>query len=841
MKRMPGLASRLCTVPVRGLLLTLALCQAAGPDARAASAPENTGTNAPPLLREALDGPMRDVEHIIFCTRSQYDDPHWYANIGYYCDDEQQKAYPGNGQPDVSKLYKWNLRTGELAVLLDPRGGCVRDPQVHYDAGKILFSYRKAGTDFFHLYEIGVDGAGLRQLTDGAFDDYEPTYLADGGIAFVSTRCKRWVNCWKTQVGVLHRCGSDGGDIRSISANTEHDNTPWPLPDGRLLFMRWEYVDRSQVEFHGLWTMNPDGTSPATYFGNMHPHTVMLGAKPIPGSDKVVACFSPGHGANEHAGIATVVSPKAGPDEPAFAKPLHQGRWTRDPYALSERCFLAARDNEIVLLDGSGAVEVLYRHAVEGGVHEPRPVVARPRERLIQPRTHPGPAVGRMILADVYLGRNLPGVARGEIKKLLILESLPKPVNFSGGPDLVSWLGTFTLERALGTVPVESDGSAYFEAPSDRQLFFVALDERDLAVKRMQSWCNVRPGEVVGCVGCHEPRTRAPANRKTSGLEAMARAPSRIEPFEGFPDVLDFTRDIQPILDRHCVSCHGYERREGGVILTGDLGPEWSHSYFTLFARLLVADGRNGLGNQPPRSIGSSASRLLRLAEGGHYDAKVSPREWRTLWLWIETGAPYAGTYAALRNEAQQAAASGAPGRVFAERLEVARQRCYTCHKPPSGREDPMELPFYPSAERMNRAKASRPTAVYERLVQENDPAARLSPHILLNFTRPEHSPLLLGPLAKTAGGFGSCGEVFRDTQDPDYRRLLGAIRLAREGIEAHQCFGTPTFRPNRQYIRELARFGVLPAAFDPARDPLDVFAADQAYWRSLWPSSGGH
>ncbi|HOC01270.1 MAG TPA: hypothetical protein PKM43_21280, partial [Verrucomicrobiota bacterium] len=103
------------------------------------------------------------------------------------------------------------------------------------------------------------------------------------------------------------------------------------------------------------------------------------------------------------------------------------------------------------------------------------------------------------------------------------------------------------------------------------------------------------------------------------------------------------------------------------------------------------------------------------------------------------------------------------------------------------------------------------------------------------------HSPLLLGPLAKTAGGFGSCGEVFRDTQDPDYRRLLGAIRLAREGIEAHQCFGTPTFRPNRQYIRELARFGVLPAAFDPARDPLDVFAADQAYWRSLWPSSGGH
>lgn len=805
---------------------------------RAADSPDRRDTEAPPLLRRALAGPMRDVQEIVFCMRSPYDDPHWYANIGYYCDDEQRKAYPGNGQPDISKLYRWNLRTGQLAVLLDAQGGCVRDPQVHYDAGKVLFSYRKAGTDFFHLYEIAVDGTGLRQLTDGPFDDYEPTYLADGDIAFVSTRCKRWVNCWKTQVGVIHRCAADGGQIRSISANTEHDNTPWPLPDGRLLYMRWEYVDRSQVEFHGLWTMNPDGTCPATYFGNMHPHTVMIDAKPVPGTDEVVASFSPGHGANEHAGIATVVSPKAGPDERAFARALHKGRFTKDPYALSPDCIVAARDNEIVLLDGSDAIEVLYRHAGEGGVHEPRPVHRRPRERLVQPRIHAGPAVGRMILTDVYRGRNLPGVQRGEIKKLLILESLPKPVNFSGGPDLVSWLGTFTLERALGTVPVEADGSAYFEAPSDRQFFFVALDEHDLSVKRMQSWCNVQPGEVLGCVGCHEPRTRAPGNRGAPTLEALRRPASRIERFEGYPDVLDFNRDVQPILDRHCVPCHAHERRDGGVILAGDLGPHWSHSYFTMFAHRLVADGRNGLGDQPPRSIGSAASRLLTLASGGHYEAKVSPEEWRTLWLWIETGAPYAGTYAALRNEAQETAGWTAPARVFAEGRQIAERRCYTCHKPPSDKEDPMELPFNADAERKSRAKLGRPTGVYERIVHENDPVARLSPNILLNFTRPEFSPLLLGPLAKSAGGFGSCGDVFRDTQDPDYRRLLEAIQRARAGLEALPRFATPGFRPNRQYLRELRRFGILPAEFDPARDPLDVFATDQAYWRSLWPDA---
>ena len=802
----------------------------------AATAPSNPkGAGPPPLLQQALAGPMKPVEDIIFCTRLKYDDGHWYANIGYYCDNEHKKAYTGNGRPDVGRLHKWNVRTGRLTILLDAQGGSIRDPQVHYDAQKILFSYRKAGTDFYHLYEIQVDGTGLRQLTAGEFDDYEPTYLPDGGIAFVSTRCKRWVNCWMTQVGVIYRCDADGRHIQLISANTEHDNTPWVLPDGRLLYMRWEYVDRSQVEFHGLWVMNPDGTGQTVYYGNMHPHIVMLDAKPIPGTGKVVASFSPGHGANEHAGIATVVSPEGGPDDKAFARPLHKGRLTKDPYALSEDCFLAARDNEIVLFDGSGAMAVIYTHPGEGGVHEPRPVLPRPREAVVQPRAWPAESAGRMILADAYIGRNLPGVQRGDIKKLLILESLPKQVNFSGGPDLVSWLGTFTLERVLGTVPVEADGSAHFEVPADRQVFFVALDEKDLSVKRMQSWCSVRPGEVISCVGCHEHRTQTPKNTRAAPLQALRRPASKIQPFEGFPDVLDFTRDVQPILDRHCVKCHGYEKREGHAILAGDLGPHWSHSFFSLFAHRLVADGRNGLGNQPPRTIGSSASRLLQKVDGSHHEVKVTPREWRTLWLWIESGATYAGTYAALRNEQAQGVAATAAYRVFREQAGVFQRRCQSCHKPADPNEA-MPLPHQYEYERKIRAnQRQRPRAVYERIIYENDPVARFSPNILLNFTRPLRSPLLLGPLARSAGGFGSCGEVFNDTQDPDYQVLLSAIQRVKADLDAEPRFATPGFKPNPQYVREMKKYGILPPAFDLAQDSLDVFATDQQYWQSLW------
>ncbi len=818
-------------------LVTLATSALAAPTAGPANlAP----APARPLLQKALAGPLAQVEDIIYCTRARYDDGHWYANIAYYCDNERKKAYAGNGQPDVGKLLKWNLRADRLTVLLDAQGGSIRDPVVHCDARKILFSYRKAGTEFYHLYEINVDGTGLKQLTTGEFDDYEPTYLPDGGIVFVSTRCKRWVNCWMTQVGVMHRCLGDGSRIEPISANTEHDNTPWVLPDGRLLYMRWEYVDRSQVEYHGLWTLNPDGTGQSVFFGNMHSFIVMLDAKPVPGSQKIVASFSPGHGVNEHAGIATLVSPEAGPDNQAFAVPLHKGRLTKDPFPLAEDCVLAARDNEMVLLDGKREPEVIHRHSGPGSLNEPRPVMPRPRERIIQPRTNPTQAVGQMVLADVYTGRNLAGVKRGEIKKLLILESLPKQVNFSGGPDLVSWLGTFTLERVLGTVPVEPDGSAYFEVPADRQVFFVALDANELSVKRMQSWCSVRPGEVISCVGCHEQRVLAPENKRPGTLAALRRPPNRIEPFVGQPDVLDFNRDIQPILDRRCVPCHGYGKREGATILAGDLGPAWSHSFFTMFARRLVADGRNGLGNQPPRTIGSSASRLLQKVDGSHHDVRVSDEERRTLWLWIESGAVYAGSYAGLRNEAEQEAAGLAVSNLFRGEAAVLQRRCLTCHKAAADGDEGMPLPHRYEYERRLRAEvAKRPRGAYERIIYENDPVARFSPHILLNFSRPKLSPLLLGPLAKGAGGFGSCSNVFQGTEDPDYQRLLAAITRAKQILDAQPRFGTPEFRPNRQYVREMKRFGLLPAAFDPAKDALDVFAADQKYWRSLWYQPG--
>ena len=779
------------------------------------------------LLEKALAGPMAGVHEIIYAARRMGDDGHWYANFSYYGPDANRKAYREGG-----RLCRYNLKTGKTAVLLDDPKGGVRDPQVHYDGKKILFAYRKGGTDNYHLCEINADGAGFVQLTDGIYDDIEPAYLPDGDIVFVSTRCKRWVSCWLTQVATMHRCGPDGKNVRVISANPEQDNTPWVMPDGRLLYMRWEYVDRSQVDYHHLWVSNPDGTGQMIYFGNMHPSIVMLDAKPIPGSDKVVSIFSPGHGIREHIGDVTIVDPNAGPDAKAMARRVSRQTAFRDPYPFSEDCFVVAGNEGILLMDGKGETQVIVRKTEGMDLHEPRPLISRPREQVIPPRTDPAKPAGRLLLADVTFGRNMAGVKPGEIKKLLVLEILPTPVHYSGGMEPISLGGTFLLERILGTVPVEPDGSAYFEVPAMRPVFFVAMDEHDNAVKRMHSFTSVAPGETTGCSGCHEQRERVlPA---MPNLAALQRQPSRIEAVADVPEIFDFPRDIQPILDKHCLKCHDVEKRSGGAVLSGDRGPLYSHAYFTLISRGLVADGRNlAVGSRPPRSVGAAASRLIKKIDGSHHDVTVSARERKMIWYWIESGAVYPGTYAAAGSGMIGGYVENALQRIDADwpAMRAAREamtgRCTRCHDAKA------PLPMSPSDDTKGAPREQR------RL--------HLTRHLAYDLTRPEKSQILLGPLAAAAGGYGTCAaktappppgdkapQVFADTSDPDYQKILAAIQEAKNWLDASKRFDMPGYRPNEHYVREMKRYGILSENLGP-NDPVDAYATDQAYWKSFW------
>ena len=771
------------------------------------------------------------VNEVVFATRNHVTDGHWYANFGYYCTSPERRTHGTEG-----RLCIWNTRTGKLRLLVDDPEGTVRDPCVSYDAQRILFSYRPAGTIRFHLYEIDGDGQNLRQLTNGDYDDIEPCYLPDGGIVFVSARAKRWVNCWVTQVATIHRCDANGRGIRMLSANIEQDNTPWPLPDGRLIYMRWEYVDRSQVNYHHLWTMNPDGTQHSVFFGNLHPGGLFIDAKPIPGSTDVLFIDSPGHGGVEHRGFVARVSAKQGPDTKQGLRRISKTGTFRDPWALSDERFLAARDRDLVLMDELGAETVLFslpQSFTNCWLHEPRPIQPREREPLIADKTDPAQSNGIFFLENVYEGRHMADVAKGTVRRLLVLESLPKPINFTGGMDPLSYVGTFTLPRVLGTVPVEPDGSAHFAAPALRPLFFVALDARNRSVKRMQSFTQLMPGERQGCTGCHEERASAPRSYTSAGaVSASRRPPSAIDASGLAFDVPDFPRHVQPVLDRLCVRCHNPDDRKGGVDLCGDHGPMFSMGYYSLAVWGQIADGRNyAKSNYAPYTLGSGGSPLMKKLDGSHHTVTPTPQEVAVLALWLDASAPYPGTYAALgcgmiggyeQNKQTLENDKAWPSTVAAQ--PVFEAHCAGCHT-----KDNKPLPRFISDE--NGLSFWEP--------KMDDPRIRYNRHTLFNLTRPEKSLYLRAPLAKAAGGLGLCtnalgAAVFVTLDDPAYHTLFNMIEAGRKRLDEIKRFDMPGFRPRPEYLRELRRYGILSAAFDLDKGQADGYALDRLYWDSF-------
>ena len=277
----------------------------------------------------------------------------------------------------------YNLKTKETRTVFEDPEGNIRDPQLHYDGKRIVFSYLPAGTNHYSLYEINIDGTNLRRLTgwekeleepggrekygmrtDG-WDDIEPSYLPDDSIVFCSSRVNRYVQCWVSQVATVHRCDPDGANVRELSCNAEQDNTPWPLANGQIAYMRWEYIDRNHLAFHHLWTMNPDGTKQMIYYGNLNPGGVFLDFKPVPDSGKTVGVFSPGHGMREHYGRIVLFSP-------LYTRRSRRRQYISktndftDPWAFSEEHFLAASRQKIVLLDGEGNVTPIYELPKEG-------------------------------------------------------------------------------------------------------------------------------------------------------------------------------------------------------------------------------------------------------------------------------------------------------------------------------------------------------------------------------------------------------------------------------------------------------------------------------------------
>ncbi|MGD0899167.1 MAG: hypothetical protein ABR915_15125, partial [Thermoguttaceae bacterium] len=662
----------------------------------------------------ALANPLLDFDDILFAKTA----PGLFCHM---CDQYYGWwSRPGGG---ICVLANWKSDRPRVRCLTEGKfePGSFLRPDLSYDARRVLFAYCKhyphiAGLSnkldkknvpedaFYHVFEMNVDGTGVRQLTRGKYDDFDARYLPDGRIVFLSTRRGQFIQCGSESAlatlargdlpDIYVRCGGDAGrpvpvytlhtmdaggkDLRAISAFEMFEWTPAVANDGRILYSRWDYVDRHNIPFMKLWSTNPDGTSARIVWGNFvtKPHCAFE-ARPVPGSSKIVFVGSAHHSIS--GGPLVLLDPQAGTDgtapivklTPEVPYPECEG-WPKtyyvSPYPLSERYYLTgwspaplqagdgsggwgARPNPpnatgLYLYDVFGNLELIYRDP-EISSNCPIPLRPRPLPPLYAGLSDDGTAnEGKILVEDVYQG--LVGIERGAVKRLRIVAVPPKTQPWMNNPRLGP-LGDQPGKCVLGTVPVEADGSAYFRAPAGVTVFFQALAADGAAIQTMRSGAYVQPGQTLSCIGCHERRESSPGVSRPP--QAALRQPSRLAPGPEGSWPLRFDRLVQPVLDKHCVECHSPAAADPAgakVNLTAD------KAYDTLIAyrgkgrslREAVQAAYNLSRSIPGRGEAATSGLLMLLRDPqGHRGVRLDADALERLLTWMDTYAQRQGSF----------------------------------------------------------------------------------------------------------------------------------------------------------------------------------------------------
>jgi len=681
-------------------------------------------------------------------------------------------------------LTQWRSDQPRERNLLKDRlpPGAFYRPSLHPDGKRFVFAYADHSTNNpnyfrYFLYEAAVDGAWVRQLTgtprdplttaDGRetvmVEDSDPYYLPDGGIVFVSTRSQNYGRCHGgryTPALMLYRCDQDGNAIRPLSYGIENETTPSVLNDGRILYTRWEYVDRHEMEFHKLWWKRPDGTGVSHYYGNDTIYPLMISeAKAIPNSSKIVATAVAHH--SFHTGtliLIDVMKGENGPDPvtrltperryPESDEPGGAGQFST-PFPLTENLFFATYSSDqipfqgtvpkatgysIVLVDTAGGREPIFRDA-DTSCFCAQPVAPRalpPALPSMLPQ-HPEGETGVYAVQNVNLTRNDPeGVLKpGQIKYLRFNRIYVKPI--ASNAALNCRVGVGLAKKILGTVPVADDGSVVVRVPSGVPLQIQALDENGMAVMTERSFHYLHAGERRGCVGCHAESHASPP----PDASLLMRAPQALTPPAGpaYEGGFSFVRTVQPVLDRHCIRCHGLGEGvpPNGVNLIGTQQGSFSQSY------VILARYTNPIGLKPethgaeknisrPMDYYAHGAQLGKMLLANHQKVNLPRADFQRLIDWMDLN-------------------TQANGDSSHNRIEHARINA-------------------------QGEKALR-EAVKARF---GEALARQPLHALLNHANPDESRLLRAPLAPAAGGWGQIENGWSTPEDPEFKRFLALV-----------------------------------------------------------------
>ncbi|BDD12545.1 hypothetical protein FUAX_49770 (plasmid) [Fulvitalea axinellae] len=578
------------------------------------------------------------------------------------------KTYEQKWDSEIVELT--NLR-GDVAskTVYKPEGNdAVVDLDLSFDADKIMFTSTNKH-DRWGLFEINVDGTGKKELSPDKYPDldfYDACYMPDGRVAMVSNVSMQGVPCVNGSDPVGNLCLLDPKTktFKQLNYGQDNDWDPVILPTGRIMYLRWEYTDNVHYFSRILMHSNPDGTGKKEYYGSgsYWPNS-LFDAKPIPGhKTKLVGVvsghhgvsrsgelviFDPAKGRKEADGVVQRIPGRGQKVEPIIKDRLVDGVWPQflNPYPLDEDYYLVSAKMKpgglwgLYLVDTFDNMTLVKEYEGEG-IRDVFPLKKRPTPPVIPDKVIEGAKDATVYIADIYEGQGLKGVPRGTVKKLRLF-SYKFAYNVSkSNNDGIGIESSWESKRIIGTVPVYEDGSAIFKIPANTAISLQPLDEKGQAMQLMRSWLTAMPGETVSCIGCHEDQNMVPVPKRTI---ASTKQPAEITPFYGEPRPFSFANEVQPVLDRKCVSCHNGNNDK--IPNLADKTPlpyrNLSRSYFDLQKFVRRPGPESDQYVLTPMEFHVSTSAIIQKLDKGHHNVKLTQEERDRLVAWIDLNAPY--------------------------------------------------------------------------------------------------------------------------------------------------------------------------------------------------------
>lgn len=564
-----------------------------------------------------------------------------------------------------------NLRdTPRSRVLYQPEGPqLITDVDLHWDADKLMFSM-PGPDERWHVFEVGADGHNLRQITpqeQSDVDHFDSCYLPDENILFTSTASFQGLPCegGSRPMALLYLMNRNNNGIRQLTFEQDSDWCPTILNNGRVLYLRWEYSDIAHYFSRILFHMNPDGTGQMEYLGsNSYFPNAYFYARPIPDHPtKVVGIvgghhgisrsgrlviFNPAQGRHEADGAVQEIPRRHHKIEPVIRDRLVDGVWPQflHPYPLSDKYFLVSAKLNPESLWGIYLVDVfdnmtLVAESEGAGLFEPLALQARKRPPVIPEKVDTTRKDAIVFLTDVYRGQGLSNIPRGEVKRLRLFAYHFAHVK-TGGHNSVGVESSWDIKRILGTVPVEADGSALFRIPANTPISVQPLDEQGRALQLMRSWFVGMPGEIVSCVGCHEPQNSTGPSVMTT---AALGEPAEIEPWQGSARPFAFNLEIEPVLDRYCVSCHDGQHVDRPDFANRDRAGNFNKAYMATHPYVRRPGPESDIHVFQPMEYHANTSELVQMLKIGHHGVELDAEAWEILYTWIDLNVPFRGKW----------------------------------------------------------------------------------------------------------------------------------------------------------------------------------------------------